>query len=104
MKIEIEEKDWMKLHDYGDELEGVDIEYWLPSRDLSDLKLEELLQENFPEQWSEETREEIPCNGYFYRIGYLPIDRRPVIFRTKSQGILKLIHMYSRGIFRTSRK
>ena len=47
MKIEIEEKDWMKLHDYGNELEGVDIEYWLPSRDLSDLKLEELLQENF---------------------------------------------------------
>jgi len=100
MKVEIEEKDWVKLDDYGEEIEGLDVEYLLPSEDLSNSKLDEIFEEKFPRRWSKETDEEVPINGYFYRIGYLPFVRGKTLYRAKNYCILKLIQMYSRMIAR----
>ena len=103
MKIEIEEKDWVKIYDYDEEL-NLDLEYFSPSDYLRDSKLEEILKEKFPKQWSEEKYEEAPLNGYFYRLGYLPCCRKKVIYRVKNFDLLRLIKMYTWYITNTSEK
>ena len=112
MKIEIEEKDWVKCDNH----KSLEIEYFKPSKDFIDFELVKLQYERFPEKWkkiSEGNVIEVPHNdGYFYSIGYIPcyspknervfpdtvgFDRR-VIFRTKSIDLRDLILKYSEGI------
>ena len=103
MKIEIEEKDWVKVKYYAEDLD-LDLEYFFPSDDLGDSKLKEILEEKFPKQWLNEKYEEAPLNGYFYRVGFLPAGKKQVIYRVKDFELLKLIEMYTRCLNNTIRK
>ena len=114
MKIEIEEKDWVKCDNH----KSLEIEYFEPSKDFIDFELVKLQYERFPEKWkkiSDNNVIEVPhSDGYFYGIGYIPcyspndkriinvynkvrFDRR-VIFRTKSKDLRDFILKYTEGI------